>query len=126
MDGYVKLVLVVEEDHPARDILALILEEAGYHIHIARNAMEAFDEMQRRRVEVVVIDYHLPRFNGLEFMTISRFVWPRTPVVLVSGNQPQRSDLAAQRGARAWVPKPYDRVLLLRTIHATAQQSVEA
>jgi CheY-like chemotaxis protein len=117
--------LVVEDDHQARDLLALILEDAGYRVHAVGNPVEALEQMKRSQFEVVVIDYHMPRLNGLEFMTISHIVWPQTPVVLVSGDQPELSNLVVLRGACAWIPKPYDRALLLRTIHAAAQQSME-
>lgn len=120
-----KRILVVEDDYQARDLLAVILEDAGYQVHAATNPIEALEQMKRSQFEVVVIDYHMPRLNGLEFMTISHIVWPRTPVVLVSGDQPELSNLVVLRGACAWIPKPYDRALLLRTIHAAAQQSVD-
>ncbi|WHZ15242.1 MAG: hypothetical protein OJF52_002083 [Nitrospira sp.] len=125
MAGGKRRVLVVEDDHQARDLLALILEDAGYRVHAVGNPVEALEQMKRSQFEVVVIDYHMPRLNGLEFMTISHIVWPQTPVVLVSGDQPELSNLVVLRGACAWIPKPYDRALLLRTIHAAAQQSME-
>ena len=40
----------------------------------------------------------------------------RTPVVLVSGDPPEPSTFAVRRDACAWMPKPYDRAPLLRTI----------
>jgi CheY-like chemotaxis protein len=117
-------VLVVEDDHQARDLLTLLLEDAGYRVHAVGNPVEALEQMKRSQFEVVVIDYHMPRLNGLEFMTISHIVWPRTPVVLVSGDQPEPSSLVVRRGASAWIPKPYDHALLLRTIHVAAQRSL--
>ena len=126
MVGCGKRILVVEDDRQARDFLAVILEDAGYRVQAVCNPIKALEEMKRSPFEVIVIDYHMPRLSGLEFMTISHIVWPETPVVLVSGDQPEMLDLAVRRGACAWISKPYDRALLLRTIHAASQQSVEA
>ena len=50
----------------------------------ACDGSEAFMEMGKRRFDMVLSDYHMPRMNGLAFLDISTHLWPGTPVILAS------------------------------------------
>ena len=119
-----KPILVVKDYHQSGDILTRTLDEAGYRVHTARNAVEALDAVKQRRFEVAVIDYHLPWSSGLELMAISHIVWQQTPVVLLSLNHPEIWSLAVQHGSCVWLHKPFDPDRLLMTIHAATHLSV--
>ena len=123
MDGCGKRVLVAEDDNAARDILSAILIQAGYNVHAVRDGQEALVEMKRRHFDVVVTDYHMPRLNGMELLSLSRILWPNTPVVMISGDQADSSAMVAQPGAYAWIRKPYDTWSLLETIRDAAHPS---
>lgn len=125
MDGYGKRVLVAEDDDHARDLVALLLERTGYSVHTARDGVEALDELKRRRFDVVVTDYHMPRLDGLRLLALSRVVCPATPVVILSADQSAMAELAAQQGAYAWLRKPYDIAVLLELVNAASRQAVK-
>lgn len=124
MDGYGKRVLVVEDDADSRQVLALALVQAGYSVHEACDGLEAMNEMKRRRFDVVVTDYHMPRLNGFELLMLIRVVWPDLPVVIVSGSQGDMADVAVQHGAFAWIRKPYEQELLLNVVNEAAHRGV--
>ncbi len=123
MDGYGKRVLVVDDEEDCRCTLGLLLVQAGYSVYEACDGLEALNEMKRRRFDVVVTDYHMPRLNGLELLMLSRVVWPDLPVVIVSGGQRDIGDLATQRGAFAWIHKPCESAFLLDVVDAAARRS---
>ncbi len=125
MDGYGKRVLVVEDDADSRQVLALLLAQAGYSVHEACDGLEAMNEMKRRRFDVVVTDYHMPRLNGFELLMLTRVVWPDLPVVIVSGSQGDMADVAAQNGAFAWIRKPYEGAVLLEVVNQAARRSTK-
>lgn len=116
MDGYGKRVLIVEDDDTARDMLAAILVQAGYNVHTANDGQGALMEMKRRHFDVVVTDYHMPRLNGMELLSLCRIVWPDTPVVMVSGDPDNISDMAIHQGAQAWIHKPFEASRLLEIL----------
>lgn len=124
MEGYGKRVLIVEDDDSAKDLTAMILTGAGYNVHWARDGQEALDQMKRRHFDVVVTDYHMPRLDGMAFLSLSRTFWPDTPVVMVSGDHPKTSEAAIQRGAYAWIRKPYDTPILLEIVRQAANSTV--
>jgi DNA-binding NtrC family response regulator len=117
-------VLVVEDNEAVRDMLALSLKQAGYHVEKASDGVEALGEMKQRRFDVVVTDYRMPCMNGLQFLSLSKVFWPNTPVVMVSGEESDEiADVAMRQGAFTWLHKPYERSLLLQILRMAIQQS---
>jgi DNA-binding NtrC family response regulator len=116
MDGYGKRVLVVEDDDTIRNMLTVLLFQEGYNVHAVSDGQEALDEMKRRHFDVVITDHGMPRLGGMEFLSVSRIVWPDTPVIMVSGGLPDLSATAVERGAYAWLHKPYEPTMLLEIV----------
>ena len=112
MMRYGKRVLVVDDDERARQETALVLEQAGFPVVQACDGLHALSEMQKRRCDVVVTDCQMPHLNGLDFLAQSRMIWPDTPVILYSETR-YLSDMAATRGAFAWIRKSSDSSVLL-------------
>ena len=125
MERHGKRVLVVDDDDLARDLLVVLLLQAGYYVFIARNGLEALLEMTRRRFHVVISDNHMSPVSGLDFLALSGLNWPETPVVMVSGDQPDMAEQAICLGAYAWLQKPYDGDHLLGVIRAAVQPADE-
>ena len=121
MDGYSRRVLVVDDDKNARDLLSLLLERSGYSVHCAGDGLEALHEMKKRRFDAVLTDYRMPRLDGLKLLLLSRIVWPATPVIIVSGESSDQAELAVERGATAWIQKPYEPGQVLRLLRTTIQ-----
>ena len=118
-------VLVVDDEEAVRTILALSLQHAGYQVHTACDGVEALDEMKHRKFDVVVTDYQMPGMNGLQLLSLSKILWTKTPVVMLSGDQSDEvADTAMQSGAFTWLHKPFEREVLLQILRMAVQQSV--
>jgi len=121
-----KSVLVVDDYCDLRYLLSLRLVSAGYVVYEAANGLDALDQMEKHSVDVVLTDYHMPKMDGFEFLSVCHLKWPGTPVVVFSSEQDSLSYEAVERGAFAWVRKGSEFTMLLEILDAAVQESVHA
>lgn len=117
MEGYGKRVLVADAEESVRGLVAAVLEQAGYTVHVAADGVDALAEMKKRRFDAVISDYHMPRLDGEQFLLLSRLMWPEVPVLLLSADLTELPLTLQRQGAGALVPKPFDPQGLLQALH---------
>jgi len=119
VEGYGKRILVVDDDADMRFILSTILEAAGFNVYGAGDGLEAVEYLKRRRYDVLLTDYRMPRMDGVELLDMVGAMWPDLPVIVVTGDSVsfKHNHLGAE--AFALVDKPFDRAHLLNLV-ATA------
>ncbi len=88
MDGYGKRVLIVDDDHHARFLLAALLEHSGYTVVPACDGCAALNELDKRHFDAVVTDYRMPFLNGIELLEQIQIHYPQIPVIIASGSFP--------------------------------------
>lgn len=103
-------VLVVDDDDSIREIAAAFVEDLGYGVKTAPNAYEALSILQTdRKVTTLLSDIGMPGMDGEELADRARALRPGLHVVLTSGAQRPRTDVA-------FVPKPFHAVDLINVL----------
>jgi CheY-like chemotaxis protein len=59
-------VLVVDDYADARELLAIVLEYAGYQVRAAATGAEAVDLARQQPFDVVIMDVFMPGMDGVE------------------------------------------------------------
>lgn len=79
--------LVIDDDPDARDMLAAIVEKAGYTAATACNGREALEMLQEMRPELIFLDVVMPDVDGHEFRQEQRrhLEWLKIPTVVMTG-----------------------------------------
>jgi two-component system chemotaxis response regulator CheB len=108
-------VLVVDDSALVRKLFGGVLaDEADFEVQFARNGLEALDQLESFRPDVITLDVHMPQMNGLE--CLDRIMVERPcPVVMVSSLTAEGADAtleALRLGAVDFVPKPEGAVSL--------------
>jgi len=122
MDGYGKRVLIVDDNDDTSEVLAGLLEEAGYNVHLAADGLYALEEMNKRHFDAVISNDRLPRIDGREFLLLSQATWPDTPVIMLSGETDDVERRMAELGAFAWVRIPYEHHVILSVLLSAVRQ----
>lgn len=102
-------VLVVDDSALVRKLFGRVLEaEADFEVAFARDGLEALDQLESFRPDVITLDVNMPQMNGLE--CLDRIMIQRPcPVVMVSSVTAEGADAtfdALRLGAVDFVPKP--------------------
>ena len=77
--------LVVDDDDAVRAVLVELLTEAGYDVVEAIDGASALASIEQVAPDGAVIDFLMPGINGAEVARRARSIFPRLPVVFVSG-----------------------------------------
>ena len=121
-DGYGQRVLVVDDDANVRSLLSVLLRYEGYNVFEVGDGLDAFQELKKRHFDVVISDYRMPRFDGMQLLAVCRIAWPETAVVIVSGEDSDWTDRAIRGGAHAWVKKPWERTHLIGVLRQAIEK----
>ncbi len=78
-------VLVVDDSAGVRQLLSATLTGAGFDVEVASGAREALLAMSTNGFDAMVVDYSMPRSNGVELVRTMRAAEVRVPIVMVSG-----------------------------------------
>ena len=111
-------ILVVDDEHDIRDLVAGVLEDEGYETRGAANSDAALDAIAQRRPSLVLLDVwlHGSRLDGLELLEEIKRRDASIPVLVISGHGNLDTAVAAiRRGAVDFIEKPFkaDRLLLM-------------
>jgi len=112
-------VLTVDDDARIRRTLRGVLEDEGHETGEAASASEAYEALEKRRWDAVLLDLTMPGEHGLDALLKIREQAPDTAVIVVSGESTLENAVkAGQRGAFDFVPKPInDPQHLLEVLH---------
>ena len=102
-------VLLIEDDEDNRELMAEVLEGAGYQVLTAASGTAGLRTLAEHSVDVVVTDVGMPGMGGLEVARAAKEIAPGVPVVVVTGYT-EREDISSARGREvdAVLVKPVD------------------
>jgi two-component system response regulator MprA len=79
-------VLLVEDDARSARVLARMLREDGFDVHLALDGSSAIQRLSRLPLpDVLVTDLYLPHVTGVTVAKYARSRVPRIPVLVVTG-----------------------------------------
>ena len=111
-------ILVVDDEHDIRELVAGVLEDEGYDTRSAADSDATLEAIATRRPSLVLLDVWLQgsRLDGLELLDEIKRRDPSIPVLVISGHGNLDTAVAAiRRGASDFIEKPFEaeRLLLL-------------
>ena len=122
--GHVLLV----EDNPVNALVAqAALEKLGLNVHLADNGQVALDWLAQHKVDLILMDCHMPQMGGIEATRRIRAIekdsrLAPTPIVAMSAsNQPEDHRQCLSVGMDDFISKPFAPIELARTLRRHLQ-----
>jgi DNA-binding response OmpR family regulator len=119
-------VLVVDDEPQVVWVLQFSLEAEGYTTYAASNGIEALSEIARHRPAMMVLDIMMPGMDGWslleEMLKLPDDERPRVVIVSALSSLRDRAK-AAELGADAYVPKPFNVDELLEVLQGLERAS---
>jgi len=80
-----KHILVVDDEKAIRDVLSKFLSVLGFQVTIASNGNDGLHLFLKNSFDLVVTDLQMPGIDGLTLASHIKDTSPKTPVVLLTG-----------------------------------------
>jgi CheY-like chemotaxis protein len=111
------LIVIAEDEFLIADVLAMMLEDAGYEVASAPHGKAALALVREKRPSLVITDFMMPLMTGLELAQAMRAdsELSSIPIILVSGAQGSIGR-AHPDAFDAVLDKPYDEKRLIETV----------
>ena len=119
-------ILIVDDDKYITLLLFNFLEDEGFICDTAENGLEALEKISKgNNYDMVLLDFVMPKMNGLEFLAAAKKMNPELPVLMISGYRTIDNTLEALKlGAIGFIKKPFslkDVLKNLRLVFHTSQ-----
>lgn len=108
-------ILIIDDDLPTCSFLTTLLTAAQYTVMDTQRGSNAFRLIKHYQPRLVLIDIHMPDWNGLEFACSLRLRGdlPQPSIIMMSA---QSTIMNLPDPAWAYVQKPFDIIELLHHI----------
>jgi two-component system, cell cycle response regulator DivK len=121
-----KKILIVEDHHDCREILALLLTQIGYHVIKAQNSKDAIACAEAEEPAIIFMDMELPDVDGVKTSALLKQnpKTSRIPIVALTAWMSERwRQKASKVGIKTYLLKPVSSQMLKETIEEFTNES---
>jgi len=112
----VPTVMVVDDSLTVRKITSRLLNREGYEVVLAKDGVDALEQLIEVMPDVILSDIEMPRMDGFDLLRNIRADerLKHLPVIMITSRTADKHrNYAAEIGADHYLGKPYDEELLL-------------
>jgi two-component system response regulator HydG len=120
------LLLLADDDSQIRQLLSEVGEREKFDVLEAADGAAAIEMLQRRHVDLVLLDLHMPRVNGLDVLRAVRASGTSSQIALMSGDASVEDAVEAVKlGATEYFAKPLDLPRVRALMRSMRQQYLD-
>ncbi|MNR77892.1 Phosphate regulon transcriptional regulatory protein PhoB [compost metagenome] len=114
-------ILIVEDEPPIIELVTFTLKGAGWNVAAVQNAGDAWDFIQQRLPQLILLDWMLPDQSGLRLLSRIRAdrQFNELPIIMLTAKSMEEDKIAGlDNGADDYVTKPFSPRELTARINA--------
>lgn len=118
-------ILVVDDDRKTVDLIRLYLEREQHQVLVAYDGREALELARQRAPSLIILDWMLPRVDGLDICRILR-VESQVPIIMLTARSTEEDKLLGlDLGADDYVTKPFSPRELVARVRVVLRRSFQ-
>jgi two-component system chemotaxis response regulator CheY len=114
-----KSILAVDDSATMREMVAFVLESAGYRVVQAKDGTEGLERATAASFDLVITDQNMPNMDVITFVRSLRELrdYRAVPILLLTTESSDAMKLQGRAaGATGWLVKPFDPATLLEVV----------
>ena len=117
-------ILVVEDNANTRKLMGAVLQQNGYEPVLACDGVEALEILDKKHIDLIVLDIMMPRMDGYEFTETLRASGCELPILMVTAKEkPADKHKGFIIGTDDYMVKPVDEEEMILRIAALLRRS---
>jgi len=117
-------IMVVDDNANTRRLMETVLKRAGYNVYSACDGEDALSLLDRRHVDLILLDVMMPRMDGFEFAALLRNTGVNTPIIMITAKGTAMDKRQGFRvGTDDYMVKPVDDEEMLLRIAALLRRA---
>ena len=120
-------ILLVEDELPIVELMSFALRSAGWEVDSVQNTADAWNYLQHKRPQVILLDWMLPDQSGLRLLGRIRSDrnFSTLPVIMVTAKGMEEDKIAGlDQGADDYITKPFSPRELVARIKALIRRKL--
>ncbi len=118
-EAHLPTVMVVDDSLTVRKITSRLLSREGYQVILAKDGVDALEQLLDVMPDVILSDIEMPRMDGFDFVRNLRADerLRDLPVIMITSRTADKHrNYAFEIGANHYLGKPYDEEALLSLV----------
>ena len=127
-DDHRQLVMIVDDSVTVRKVTTRLLERHGYDVITAKDGVDAIEQLENVKPDLMLLDIEMPRMDGFEVTNLVRHheLHKDLPIIMITSRTGEKHrERAFSLGVTNYMGKPFQEANLLENIKSALSVSRE-
>lgn len=116
-----RLIMIVDDSVTVRKVTSRLLERQGYDVVTAKDGVDAIEQLENVKPDLMLLDIEMPRMDGFEVTNLIRHheVHKQLPIIMITSRTGEKHrERAFSLGVTHYMGKPFQESELLNNIES--------
>ena len=113
--------MIVDDSVTVRKVTTRLLERQGYDVVTAKDGVDAIEQLETIKPDLMLLDIEMPRMDGFEVTNLVRHheIHRHLPIIMITSRTGEKHrERALSLGVNQYMGKPFQEETLLENIES--------